>query len=181
LHLITGGKYNTHMAEIISIMINLLFGALIFYLTIAFITGAPYVPSTKNVALKMIELANIKKGMIVYDLGSGDGRLLFLASKKGANAHGFEINPYLVIFTKLKILISNQKNISVSWKNFWHADFSDADVLFVYLLPWKMKNLSDLIKNQVKPGTLVVSNSFIFPDLTMIKKDDNLHVYLFRV
>ncbi len=56
----------------------------------------PYVPSPEYVVDKMIELAGVKKGDVVYDLGSGDGRIVIAAAKKGAKAVGFEIDPDLV-------------------------------------------------------------------------------------
>lgn len=163
------------------LIFHLSFGLLIFFLTIAFVTGAPFVPSTKKVSEKMIALANIKKGDIVYDLGSGDGRLLFLAVKEGAGkAIGFEINPYLVLYTWIKILLSPDKNhLGVMLKNFWRADLRNADVVFVYLLPWRMEALAKKLIKELKPGARIVSNSFIFPNWKILRKDDPTHVYVF--
>src|SRR4029079_6072240 len=56
----------------------------------------PFVPSPQEVVDRMIELAGVKKGDVVYDLGSGDGRIVITAAKKGAKAVGFEIDPDLV-------------------------------------------------------------------------------------
>ncbi len=122
----------------------------------------------------MIRLAKLKKGIKIYDLGSGEGRLLKLAAEKGATAIGFEINPFLVLLSRLRGLV-------VYWKNFWHADFADADVVFVYLLPWKMEKLEAFLKKQLKPGSLIVSNSFIFPHWKILRQDRANHVYVFRV
>ena len=130
----------------------------------------------------MISLAHIKPGMKIFDLGSGDGRLLRLAAEKGARAIGFEINPFLVLFTKIKFIFSPYHNsVTVKWKNFWKSDLRDADVVFVYLLPWRMEKLEEFLKNQLKPGTLVISNSFIFSNLKRIKKDELNHVYVFKI
>jgi hypothetical protein len=164
------------------VILNLVFALLIFYLTIAFVTGAPYVPSASRVAQKMIEFAQIGPGMTVIDLGSGDGRLLFTAAQKGARAIGYEINPFLVFFTYLRILFSpNRKLIKIYWKNFWKADIRSADVIFIYLLPWKMEDLHQKLKFSLKSGARVISNSFIFPKWEIWKKDPALHVYAFKV
>ena len=161
---------------------NVLFALFILFLTIAFVTGAPFVPSSKRTAQSMIDLARIKPGMKIYDLGSGEGRLLQLAAEKGATAIGHEINPFLVLFTKLRFVFSPyRKNIGVHWKNFWHSDFSDADVVFIYLLPWKMEKLEQLLVKQLKPGALIVSNSFIFPHRKIIRQDRLNHVYVFKI
>jgi len=151
-------------------------------MTLAFVTGAPFVPSTTHVSKTMIDVAHIKKGETVYDLGSGDGRLLFLAAYLGANAIGLEINPYLVLFTNIKALCSPyRKTIHAIWKNFWRADFRNADVVFVYLLPWRMKQLEEKLLLELKPGSRIVSNSFIFPNVPCTKKDEKHHVYLFTI
>ncbi|MCX6794068.1 MAG: hypothetical protein NTY06_03105, partial [Candidatus Gottesmanbacteria bacterium] len=94
--------------------------------------------------------------------------------QKGAHAIGYEINPILVLFSKLR-------GTKTHWKNFWHADIHDADVIFVYLLPWKMKRLADKLKGELKPGTTIVSNSFIFPNWKIVRQDTVNHVYVFRV
>ena len=130
----------------------------------------------------MIALARIKSGMKVYDLGSGDGRLLFLAAGKGAEAVGYELNPILAFYTKVWTLFAAQhKNIIVYCKNFWNADISDADVIFVYLLPWHMDRLANKLKKEAKKGTIIVSNSFIFPHWKIIREDHRLHIYVFHV
>lgn len=170
------------MLTLLFLLIQITFAIAIIFLTLAFVTGAPFVPSTRKTAEKMIELAELRKGMKVYDLGSGDGRLLKLAAERGARATGFEINPYLVIFTKIRFFFSPYRNlIKAKWADFWRADFRDADAVFVYLLPWKMEKLENLLKEKLKPGATVVSNSFIFPHLKMIRKDESVHVYVFKV
>ena len=141
---------------------------------IASITGAPFVPSKRSTADAMISLAHIKKGDTVYDLGSGNGKLLLLAAQKGAHAIGYEINPLLV-------LLSNMRGTRTRWKNFWNADIHDADVIFVYLLPWKMDRLTKKLQQELKPGTTIVSNSFIFPGWNIHRQDIKNHVYVFRV
>lgn len=168
--------------SLIFLTIQLGFALFLFFLCLAFLTGAPFVPSTRQTAEAMIKLAQLKKGMRIYDLGSGEGRLLKLAAKAGAQAIGFEINPFLVLFTKIRFYFSPyRKLIKVHWSNFWKADFSDADVVFVYLLPWRMEKLEQFLKRELKPGTKVISNSFIFPNLKKITEDRKSHVYVFRI
>jgi hypothetical protein len=163
-------------------ILNILFALAILYLTLAFITGAPYVPSTNRAAQSMIDLAQIKPGMKIYDLGSGDGKLLLLAAGKKASATGFEINPFLVILSKIRSLFSpDKKLIYISWKNFWTAKLSDADIVFIYLLPWRMEKLADILAKQLKPGAIIVSNSFIFPNWPIVRQDRNNHVFVFQI
>lgn len=164
------------------LLLNISFALLIFFLTIAFITGAPFVRSNKKAVNAMIKLAKLKPGMRVYDLGSGDATLLFHAAALGATAVGFEINPFLVLWSYVKILFSaHRKKIIIRWQNFWRADLRDADVIFVYLLPWRMESLEKLLKEHCKPGTRIISNSFIFPSLKSLETDKEAHVYSFGV
>lgn len=169
-------------ASILFLIIQLGFFFFLFYLCLAFVTGAPYVPSGNPTAEAMIRLAHITSGTTVYDLGSGDGRLLLLAAQKGARAVGFEINPFLVLWSNLRALFSPyRKATKTIWKNFWRANVSGADVVFVYLLPWRMEALGKKLQKELKPGALVVSNSFIFPGWRILRQDPKAHVYVFQV
>ena len=166
------------MIQIIFLSLHLLFALLIFFLVLAFLTGAPYVPTINATALSMIQLAHIKKGMTVYDLGSGDGKLLLLAAERGARAIGIEINPFLVLLSWLR---TRGKNITVVWRSFWNSDLRDGDILFIYLLPWRMEKLAKFLSAHCKPGMLIVSNSFVFPNWKIIRQDKKNHVYVFRI
>jgi ribosomal protein L11 methylase PrmA len=166
----------------IFLLLNLGFAIAIFFLVIAFVTGAPYVPTKNDVAASMMRLAKIKRGDTVVDLGSGDGKLLLLAAQNGAGkAIGYEINPYLVLLSRLRVLLSPfGYTIKTYFHNFWTADISDADVVFVYLLPWRMEQLARKLRRELKPSALVVSNSFIFPNWKILREDRKNHVYVFR-
>ncbi len=162
--------------------LNISFALFILFLTLAFVTGAPFVRSSRQATDAMIRLATIKPGMKVYDLGSGDATLLFRAAALGATAVGLEINPFLVLWSRLRVLVSPYRGkITVHWQNFWRADLGDADVVFVYLLPWRMETLENLLKKRCRKGTRIISNSFIFPTLKPIEKDTSAHVFSFHM
>ena len=162
------------------LIFQLLFALFFFFLVLSFYTGAPYVPSKLKAARRMIELAHISKGTRVVDLGSGDGKLLFLTSQHGAIATGYEINPFLVLYTNIKAFIFLH-HVHAVWKDFWKADISKADIILLYLIPWKMKKLEGKILRETKPGTRIISNSFIFPHIPCTTKDEDNHIFLFTV
>ena len=169
------------VVQIVLLFIQLGFVVLLFYLCLAFVTGAPFVPSTDPTAVAMIKFARIKKGVKVYDLGSGNGKLLFLAAQQVATAVGLEINPLLVIWSRLRAFLSPYRGmVSTRWQYFWRANLSDSDVVFVYLLPWRMEKLEKKLKQELKPGAVIVSNSFIFPHWKILRQDPKHHVYVFR-
>ncbi len=170
------------MIPYIFILLQLTFAIYLIFYIVAFLSGAPFVPSTNSTAAKMVELSKVSGGKVAYDLGSGEGKLLQLIARTGAKAIGIEINPLLVAYTRLRFLFSPlNKQVEVRWRSFWDISFSDADVLFVYLLPLRMKKLEDKILKECKKGTRVISNSFVFPNLRLVASDTQLHVYIYVV
>lgn len=162
-------------------MIHLFFFLFIFFLCLAFFTGAPFVMIKKRHAERMIELAKIKKGEKVYDLGSGDGRLVILAAKKGAQAIGFEINPFLVLISWVRIFLSGvRKNAQVKWRNFWWQDVSDADVVLLYLITQHMERMEEKLKKELKPKARVISYIFRFPNWQHAFHDQKHKLYVYE-
>ena len=146
--------------------------------------GAPLVPSKSKTGIRMIELLQLKKGQTLYDLGSGDGRLLLLAAQKGAKAYGVEINPYALLWSWLRVVLSGKKkNISLHWRNYWWINLKTADAVVVYAMPGFMPRLSKKLKKELRPGTLVVSNSFSIPRLKLIKEEiiGKDRIFLYRI
>ena len=135
------------MIGFLFLLVHLFFALLILFLMLSFLTGGPFVPSNNKSAQSMIDIAGIKPGMTVYDLGSGDGRILLAAAKKGAKAIGIEINPFLVLWSKIRC---RDKNIIVRWNSLWNTDISDAHVVFVYLLPTHMKKLEQKLTRELR-------------------------------
>lgn len=139
--------------------------------------GVPFLPTHRKQALKMIQLSQIKPGMKVIDLGSGAGRLLFLAAKSGAQAVGYELNPFLVIWTKLVIFLKGKRGqIKVFYKSIYDADIAQADVIMMFLYPPHMKRMVEKLQ-QVKPGTVILSYAFALPDWQLIKKEQGIYMY----
>jgi tRNA G37 N-methylase Trm5 len=125
----------------------------------------PFVPSPENVVDKMIELAGVKKGDVVYDLGSGDGRIVIAAAKKGARAVGFEIDPDLVAESRANIQKAGvQESAEIRNQDILTVDLSGASVVTMYLLPDVNLKLRPNLQKQLKPGSRIVSHSFDMGD-----------------
>ena len=121
----------------------------------------PFVPTPQRVVDKMIELARVKEGDVVYDLGSGDGRIVIAAAKKGAKAVGFEIDPELVGTARENIKKAGvQERAEIRNQDIFTADFSGASVITLYLLPDVNLKLKPKLLRQLKPGSRVVSHAF---------------------
>lgn len=125
----------------------------------------PFVPSPPEVVDKMIELAGVKKGDVVYDLGSGDGRIVIAAAKKGARAVGFEIDPDLVAESRANIQKAGVQNLAeIRQQDILTVDLSGASVVTMYLLPDVNLKLRPNLLSQLKPGSRVVSHAFDMGD-----------------
>lgn len=117
-------------------------------------------PTPPAVVEKMLELAWVKPGDTVYDLGCGDGRIVTAAAKLGAKAIGIELDPALVEKARQSIEADKLQNLAtIRHADLFATDFSDATVVALYLLPeLNAKLLPQLEK--LKPGTRIVSHAF---------------------
>ena len=125
----------------------------------------PFVPTPQEVVDKMIELGGVKKGDTVYDLGSGDGRIVITAAKKGARAVGFEIDGDLLKESRENIRkASVQNSAEIRQQDILTVDLSPASVVTMYLLPDVNLKLRPNVLSQMKPGSRVVSHAFDMGD-----------------
>ncbi len=123
-----------------------------------------WVPTAQALANKMLNLANVTPQDYVIDLGSGDGRIVITAAKRGARALGVEYEPELVALSKKNALregVADKARFIQG--DLFETDFSQATVITMFLLPEINLKLRPAILN-LKPGTRVVSNSFTMGD-----------------
>ena len=121
-----------------------------------------YVPTPHEVVDDMLRLANVHKGDVLYDLGSGDGRIAIAAAKKfGIKAVGIDIDP-----ERIKEATENAKKAGVSnlvefrQEDLFKADFKEATVVTLYLLPDLYVKLRPRLWEELRPGTRIVSHQF---------------------
>jgi hypothetical protein len=125
----------------------------------------PFVPTPQEVVDKMIELGGVKKGDVVYDLGSGDGRIVITAAKKGARAVGFDVDGDLVKESRENIRKAGlEKLAEIKQQDILTVDLSPATVVTMYLLPDVNLKLKPNLLSQLKPGSRVVSHAFDMGD-----------------
>ena len=131
-------------------------------LTAATQSLAPYVPSPTEVVERMLTLANVTKADIVYDLGSGDGRIPIAAAKLyGARGVGLDIDPVRIDESKLNAKDAGvEKLVEFRQEDVMTADLSEATVVTLYLLSHANARLRPILTKQLKPGTRIVSHAF---------------------
>jgi tRNA G37 N-methylase Trm5 len=119
------------------------------------------VPTPQGVVDKMLELAEVKPGDVVYDLGCGNGRIVVTAAKKyGVKAVGFDINPERIKESLENVRENHVENlVTIRQEDIFTLDLSEASVITLYLLPsLNVKLMPQLAK--CKPGTRIVSHDF---------------------
>lgn len=149
------------------------------YLLLGIKQGAPFVPTGEKSVARMMALAALQPGEVCMDLGSGTGRLVFAAAKKGATSIGIEINPFLYWWGRARAFFGRYNHVSFSRADLWTTDVSHVDVLTIFFIKDKMPRLKEKLRKEMKPGSRIVSNIFTFPDWPYEKKEGN--VYLYRI
>jgi predicted RNA methylase len=123
---------------------------------------APYIPTPQLIVERMLEAGHVKPGELVYDLGSGDGRVVITAARKfGARAVGIEIDPALCRIATEKIRAAGlEDRVRMIQGSALRVDLSPADVVTMFFLTTSNERLKPILEKQLKPKARVVSNQF---------------------
>lgn len=127
---------------------------------------APYIPTPDAVVMRMLEAGHVKPDDVVYDLGSGDGRIVIMAAEKfHATAVGIELDKELYRESMDKIQsLRLQKTARIVNGDILQQDYSSADLITVYLLPLSNDKVRPILDKQLKKGARVVAHDFEFKD-----------------
>lgn len=137
--------------------------SIIFFSTPLF-SRIPFVPCRKKVLNKIVDTLKLQDNSVLYDLGCGDGRILFSVAKKNKNISciGVEIAPFPYLLAKIKKFFSGSKNVTILYGNLFKTDISPATHIFLYLFPKILDELLPKFEKELKPGTRIVSCDFQF-------------------
>lgn len=138
--------------------------------------GAPYVPTFGRDLEELLDSSKVGKGTTFVDLGSGDGKVLLAAAKRGAHVIGYEINPLLWVLSWWR-LRNYRKRATIHLRSMWRADISGVDVAFLYLHTKWMAKMERKLKAEGKSGMRVVSYIFEFAGLKQTHATSNAFVY----
>jgi protein-L-isoaspartate O-methyltransferase len=134
---------------------------------------APYYPTPESVVERMLKLGDLKPGEKMFDLGSGDGRVVVMAAQKfGADATGIEMDQDLWKQSMDRIRsLGIDKKARIIRGDITKQDYSPANLLTVYLLPSSNDKIKPMLEKQLKKGTRIVSHDFMFRDWTAAKEE----------
>ena len=162
---------------VIIILLLFIFGVTVFIMIPLMIGASFEITDDKSLRI-MLKLARAKKGEKAAELGSGDGKILLALAKAGAETHGFEINPFLVLWTKWKIKKAKLKGKAfVHWKSFWSINLGDFDVITIFQVGYIMKKLKEKLECEARKKIRIVSNTWQFPEMKYLKKEGNIFLY----
>ncbi len=134
-----------------------------FHLFFWIFTGVPFLKTEKEILEKLEKEIEWKKVKKFYDLGSGNGDVLKFFAKFHPEIEfvGYELNPLRIWTSKL---FCSLPNVKFKRKNIFKADYSDADIVFIFLLSEILEKIIKKLRRELKPGTTIISNSFQFPN-----------------
>lgn len=154
------------------------------------VPDAVFVPTPDDVVTRMLDLARVTKDDVVYDLGSGDGRIVIAAAKtRGCRAVGVELDRELVATARAKAKEAGVERLTaIEHGDLFEADFSGATVVALYVLPEMSRKLVPKF-DKLKPGVRVISHAFAIPGVTpdrvirVTSEEDDVErpVYLYTV
>jgi protein-L-isoaspartate O-methyltransferase len=139
---------------------------------------APYYPTPETIVERMLLLGNLKAGEKMFDLGSGDGRIVIMAARKfHAGSTGVEFDKDLVKQSAEKIRsLGLQKSARIILGDIMTQDYSSADLITVYLLPVSNEKVRPMLEKQLRKGVRIVAHDFEFagwtPEKTEHVEDD---------
>lgn len=142
---------------------------------------APWVPTRKKDFDRIAELADLKPGMTLYELGSGTGAMLFYLSRKyKAHCVGIEVSPLFYLYSKIKSLF--YKNVEIKYGNCYSPDLSKADVIYAWFMSSNLNKLKEKFKKSAKEDAKIVISCWAFKNthpLQVNKIDGRITYYLY--
>lgn len=127
--------------------------------------GAPFVPTSGKIVDQILAESKLKKGQTFYELGSGDGRIVRRAVLRyGVSGVGIDIHPMLILYSKAISRLQGLQNIHFITGNFYNIKLSEANVLFLFLVPKTLQKMRFKLLKECQKRTLIISHGFKIED-----------------
>jgi hypothetical protein len=140
-------------------------------------SDAPYVPTKMDLIRKVLKKAGVKKGTTFYELGSGDGRVVYEAALQGAVAHGIEQSWLRVLYSRWKAKRLGLTYATFSHGNIFKKTYFEADVTYAYLLQPAIDRLEDKLKKEIPKGAHVITQRYHFKTWKPTYKIGDIWIY----
>lgn len=140
--------------------------------------GAFFVPTHSRAVNEMTRLLEIRQGDLAVDLGSGDGRIVIALARAGAEAHGYEHNPLLVWWSRMRIRrLGLSGRAFIHREDFWKVNLSRFSVVTVFGIRYIMKSLEQKLEREGKTDLRVASYTFRFPTWQPVSATEGIYIY----
>lgn len=160
-------------------LILVVFAAAILPFGLVILFGAPFLPTLNKQVYDALDLLDLKPGQTLLELGSGDGKLLRAAASRGINGVGFELNPILVLWSKVRCW-KYRDLVTIRWQNAWTARWPKCDGIYVFMMGKFMHKVDKKIReSEHHKGTKVVSYTFQIPNKKPKKTKEALSLYIY--
>ena len=157
---------------LVGIFVVLIFSFVIFF-------GAPFLPTLPARTFDALDLLDLKAGQTMLELGSGDGRMLREAAKRGIRGIGYELNPLLVIYSRL-LSWRYRKLVTIKWGNFFRHELPKTDGIYAFLLTPFMAKLDKKIVQEYRRPVKLVSFAYKIPNRKPTKEKNGQFLYIYR-
>ena len=145
---------------------------LLYIIGVYFFAKVPYISTSRESINEVLKNINIKSTDIVYELGCGKAQFLFEVDKKyhPNKLVGIEISPLHILYAKVKAKILKKSNMYFYCKDFFEIDISEADIIYLYLVPKIINKIWEKIKKEAKPSCQIITLSDKIENARCIKK-----------
>lgn len=157
---------------------------LLIFLVLAFgfviFVGPPYLPTLRKQIDTALDLLDLQEGQTLLELGSGDGRVMLAAARRGLKVVGIELNPLLVVVSWL-VTFRYRRQVRIIWGSYWGPPWPRADAIFTFMLPKYMHRLDERIgKWRPETPTRLASFAFAIPGKDSIAHKDGVFLYEYK-
>lgn len=155
----------------------LVLSAVVLLFSFVVLFGAPYVPTLRDNMMAAFSLLDLKPGETLIEVGSGDGRMLLEAARRGYTAVGYELNPLLVIVSLWRTR-KYRDTVRVIWGNAFKRRWPEAQGVYVFGVAFIMPRLYKKITQEIDHPIKVVSFGFEFADTEKNATQKGMHLYV---
>jgi hypothetical protein len=154
---------------LVILVVVLLFGVVVLF-------GAPYLPTLGVQTELGLDMLALKPGQTMLELGSGDGRVLRTAARRGWHVVGYELNPLLIIISYV-VTWKYRQQVKIIWGNYWRRDWPKANGVYVFLLNKYMPKLNNKIIQEYGKDVKLVSFAFKIPGRQATREEKGVFLY----
>lgn len=157
---------------LVVVALVLCFGLVVF-------VGPPYLPTLSQPMEQALDMLALKPGQTMLELGCGDGKVLVAAARRGWHVVGYELNPLLVLWCRMRTW-RYREQVRVVWGNYWTLTWPPAEGIFGFVLPKYMSKLDKIVVQWHSKPVRLASFAFAIPERKPTRRTKNVFLYEYK-